>query len=111
MLLYRYIFLLVDQTGRIVRARSLRSAGRRGRGLSSYGPLVGSLFLRTLDRAQRIHRAMVCRGFTGVIHPERVLRFGFADAAFTIGFIGFFATLRTFNLSEKLGQLIQGGLL
>ena len=108
MFLYRYLFVLVDQMGRVVRARRLRSAGRRGRELGSYGPLIGTLFLRTLDRAQRIHRAMVCRGFSGVIHPERTLRFGIADLLFTLGFIGFFLALRTLHLPVWFGQLIQG---
>jgi len=65
MFLYRYIFVLVDEASRMVRARSLRSVGSVGLGIRSYGPLVGHLLLRTMDRAQRIHLAMCCRGFDG----------------------------------------------
>jgi cobalt/nickel transport system permease protein len=31
----------------------------------SYAYLVGILLVRSYDRAERIHKAMLCRGFTG----------------------------------------------
>jgi cobalt/nickel transport system permease protein len=72
--LYRYIFVLADEAWRMVRARSLRSFGGRGMELKVSSLMIGQLLLRTLDRAQRIHLAMRCRGFDGEIRTVRRLR-------------------------------------
>ena len=61
--LYRYLFLLTEEGGRAARARELRSCGKRGSGLASYASLIGHLLLRTWLRAERIHMAMLARGF------------------------------------------------
>ena len=55
---------------RMARARELRSVRRQRPGLKVYGSLIGHLLLRTLDRAQRIHLAMLSRGFDGEFRSE-----------------------------------------
>jgi len=66
--LFRYLDLLSNESLRVQRARRARTPGRtrRLRGRST-GGMVGRLLLRTLGRAERIHRAMVARGFDGEI--------------------------------------------
>ncbi len=63
---YRYLFVLGDELRRLRRAHAAR--GFRGRWLwqaASLGRLIGALFLRTYERAERVYVAMVSRGFTG----------------------------------------------
>jgi len=48
----------------------------------TYGYLVGMLLVRSLERAERIHQAMKCRGFTGRFHLLTVLRAGSRDILF-----------------------------
>ncbi len=74
----RYLFILADEAMRMVRARAARSPRLRGAGHPGFiwqgrmaGMMVGSLFLRSLDRSERVHAAMVSRGYDGGI---RVLR-------------------------------------
>jgi cobalt/nickel transport system permease protein len=43
--LYRYIFVLTEESDRASRARELRSCGKRGHGIRSFGSLVGHLLL------------------------------------------------------------------
>ncbi len=70
---YRYLFVVVDEAGRMLRARASRSAelpGRRaGRSLrwraGVAGHLAGTLFVRSVDRAERVHAAMLARGYDG----------------------------------------------
>lgn len=62
---YRYIFLLVEDTLRLIRAYTLRSGGRNGVRAAEWGSLAGQLFLRTYDRAVRLHNSMLIRGFDG----------------------------------------------
>jgi cobalt/nickel transport system permease protein len=109
-LLYRYLFVLAAQAQRMQRASELRAPGRRRLPIALFGSLVGHLLLRTLDRAQRIHVAMRCRGFEGQIPLLRPMRFGPADAAFLAAWIAFFAAVRFLHLPEIIGRLALGGL-
>lgn len=73
--LYRYMFVLTDETYRLLRAREARSAGLPGkkRGGSVWwrarttGSMAGQLFLRSYERSERIYQAMVSRGYAGHI--------------------------------------------
>lgn len=82
--LYRYIFVLIDEAMRVRRARDFRGAALApfGRRLAATGAVVGAIFLRTLDRSQRIHLAMCARGYTGQPHSLSRLALRPADAAF-----------------------------
>ncbi len=103
--LYRYLFVLTDEGLRMVRARSLRSFKGRGTGLKIYANMLGQLLLRTMDRAQRIHRSMLCRGFDGEIRLNREFSFTIHDLVFCLFWLSFFGLARSFNLSLLLGQL------
>jgi cobalt/nickel transport system permease protein len=66
-LTYRYVFLLVEEMGRLRIA--LRVRGYRNRAtLHSYrtiGHVAGTLLVRSYERAERVGQAMRCRGFDG----------------------------------------------
>lgn len=109
LLAYRYLFVLVSEGARMVRARSLRSCHRRGEGLAPYGSLVGHLLLRTVERAQRIHRAMLARGFSGELHSPTPLRFRTRDTLYLLGWSALFLLLRLVNLPQWLGRLATAG--
>jgi cobalt/nickel transport system permease protein len=64
----RYRHVLMDELERMSTARRARTFDRRGSlTWSLLTGLVGILFLRTFERAERVHGAMVARGWTGVI--------------------------------------------
>lgn len=108
MFLYRYIFVLTEEGGRASRARELRSCGRKGLGIRSYGSLVGHLLLRTWHRAERIHMAMMARGFDGGFHARRISHFGRIELSFLAGWSALFVMFRIFNLPQILGSIITG---
>jgi cobalt/nickel transport system permease protein len=75
-LMWRYLFMMVDQTGRLLRARASRSAEsaeypkrRKGGNLiwraRTTGGMAGNLFLRSLERSDRVYAAMLSRGYDG----------------------------------------------
>ena len=77
MLMYRYLFVLVEEAQRMMRARAARSAaiGKNSGGTlvwraKSAGGMAGSLFIRTLDRSERIYLAMLARGYDGSIRRQ-----------------------------------------
>lgn len=97
-LTYRYLFLLADDALRMLRARRARSGGGRGPGLAwqarAAGGMVGSLFLRALDRSQRVHAAMLARGFDGRARALEAHSVTQADRlALTLGFAGYGALI------------------
>jgi len=104
--LFRYLFVLTDEALRLVRARALRSFGGRGMGMRVYGHMVGQLLLRTMARAERIHLAMLCRGFEGEIRLLRPARIGRPEILFTIGWSAAFLVLRLCNVPQLLGRLL-----
>jgi len=70
--MYRYLDVLAGEAGRMNRARAARSAAPAGRGGGNLrwragvtGSMVGSLFLRSYERSERIYAAMQARGFDG----------------------------------------------
>jgi cobalt/nickel transport system permease protein len=70
--MWRYVFVIVEEAGRLLTARESRSARPAGRLGGSVlwrakvaGNIVGSLFLRSLNRSERVYVAMLSRGYTG----------------------------------------------
>jgi len=63
-LMHRYLFVLMDETERMRRARASR-AFTRGRGFRwrTLSTVVGQLFIRASERAERIYDAMCARGW------------------------------------------------
>ncbi len=104
--LYRYIFVLGDEGSRMARARELRTFNGRGRELKVFASVIGHLLLRTWERAQRIHMAMLCRGFHGEFHFRRPLKFGTSEAVFLLGWGAFFTLCRFINIPDFLGGVI-----
>ena len=63
-LMYRYVFVLVDEAERMHRARTSRTFGRgRAQAWRRAGELIGQLFVRSTERAERIYAAMCARGW------------------------------------------------
>ncbi|MGC1307588.1 MAG: cobalt ECF transporter T component CbiQ [Phormidesmis sp.] len=66
--MYRYIGVLIDEFTAMRQAATARnlgvSSGRRQR--SVVGNMFGALFIRTYERGERIHQAMLARGYTGL---------------------------------------------
>lgn len=106
--LNRYLFALTGQAERMSRARSLRSCGHKAMNFRIFTHIVGHLLLRTLDRAERVYRAMLCRGFDGHIRVVRLSKIGRGEITFTLGWLALFLVFRFVNISLILGQTVTG---
>ena len=106
--LYRYIFVLAEETMKIVRARDMRSFGKRGLGITAFTSIIGSLFLRTVERAERVYQAMLARGFTGRLYATRPSRFTGADAAFLAIIFPVLYLFRMHDVVGMVGRLSSG---
>jgi cobalt/nickel transport system permease protein len=103
--MYRYLFLAGDEALRMLRARSARSVP------SAYGPppsvawqgrvagnMVGSLFLRSIERSERVYDAMVARGYDGGIRSLIHFHFRRPDSAALVGSVAVVSILIAWSL-------------
>lgn len=102
--LYRYLSLLQEEAVRMVRAHDLRARGNRPKiRLSSAASMIGFLLLRSLDRATRIYRAMLVRGFDGEVRLMRPLRFAWSrDGMFASCWTLYFLAVRFVDVPGRL---------
>ena len=105
---YRYLFLLGANSQSVSRARALRSCGKP-LGLSTFGSMIGHLLLRTLDRAERIHQAMCCRGFRGTIPLGEQRALAGRDYLFLVGWCACLVTLRCLWTGAVSSGAVGGG--
>lgn len=82
---YRYMFVLTDEAMRMWRARQSRNFGGKWIWqVRTIGNMVGSLFIRSYERGERVYGAMVSRGYEGQAKVFGSLSFGQRDAFFGI---------------------------
>jgi cobalt/nickel transport system permease protein len=100
--MYRYLAVIGDEAGRMNRARASRSASAAtpsasGPGRAQVlvwrarvtGGMVGSLFIRSYERSERVYAAMLARGFDGSLRAAALARPpGWQLATFGLGLVG-----------------------
>ncbi len=80
---YRYLFVIAGEADRMrsaVLARGYRP--RTALHAGAMGRVAGSLFVRSHARGERVHQAMLARGWRGSMPRLVPLHFGGSDAAF-----------------------------
>jgi cobalt/nickel transport system permease protein len=108
-LMWRYLFVMVDEALRLMRARTARSgqstlAGGKPGGSVLWrarvtGGMAGNLFLRAFERSDHIYVAMLSRGYDGEVRLlplaplDRTTRFGLAAGLALLGLLLSFGIL------------------
>lgn len=95
MLMHRYSFLLRDEVRRLRCAYGLRAPRASKIALKDFCSMAGNLLLRTFDRAEAIHQAMLCRGFSGAL-PSRDASWGGQDFLYIFTSAGIFFIIRNY---------------
>jgi cobalt/nickel transport system permease protein len=83
---YRYIHVIFQEYDRLRNAMRARGFVPRTNTHTyrSYAYLMGMLLVRSYDRAERIHKAMICRGFRGKYHTLSQFSVTRGDVAYLI---------------------------
>jgi cobalt/nickel transport system permease protein len=87
LLTQRYVFLIAEEFGRLrtaLRVRGFRSGTTR-HAYRTIGHVAGTLLVRSHDRADRVHAAMLCRGFAGQFRTLNDDRTKGADVVLLLG--------------------------
>jgi len=101
-LMYRYAFVVVDEVGRMRTALAARAyRPRNPLQAAALGKLAAGLFLRAHARAERVHVAMLARGYDGTMPAPAPLSPGPADAIFVVALLAAAVPLR---VALGLGQ-------
>ncbi len=88
--MYRYLFVIADQAMRMQMARDGRNFGATRKNIfKTMGNMIGTLFIRSYERAERIYAAMLSRGYNGQELVARPLKFSASDACFALALLIF----------------------
>ncbi len=83
--MYRYLFVIVDEVRRMRAALAARGyAPRHALQVQAIGRVATALFLRTYERAERVHLAMLARGWNQAMPRLDVLSFRRTDTLFLV---------------------------
>ncbi len=106
-LMWRYLFVLVDEVLRLTRARAARSGHSertdvRPGGSWAWrarvtGGMAGNLFLRALERSDRIYMAMVSRGYDGEVRSTPLPALGTTHWTLLFAGLVFLVLLQLFS--------------
>ena len=101
MFTYRYIFVLIDEFSAMSRSLASRSfeKGTNLRTMTTLAKMVGMLFIRSFERADRVYNAMVSRGYSGRL--ETMAEFRMYKMDITKAFV-----LIALGISINLGCLV-----
>jgi len=81
--MYRYLFVIVEEVGRMRAAMTARGyRPRHALQAGALGRVASALFLRSYGRGERVYVAMLARGYRGHTPALDPLAFGRADALF-----------------------------
>lgn len=107
-LMWRYLFVLVDEALRMMRARAARSGENAGPGKKVGGSvawrarvtggMAGSLFLRGFERSDRIYVAMLSRGYDGEIRSLPLPSFTSRSRFMLVAGLAFLVLLLLFGI-------------
>jgi cobalt/nickel transport system permease protein len=96
----QYLEILLSEVTRMQRSAQLRGLnGSAGWLRYASAAMIGALYLRSLDRAERVYTAMVARGYTGQLPINSTLR---PKERFILLAVGIGATCLTLNSHLRL---------
>ncbi len=97
--MYRYIFVIIDEMMRMKQARDSRNfGGGKLWQLRTIGNMIGTLFIRSYERSERVYAAMISRGFDGQTRTLDNLNFRRSDIFFIITLVIILAAINIVNL-------------
>ncbi len=105
-MIYRYISVLVEEASTMLTSYRLRAGGAQWPEIKYFGAFIGQLLLRSVDRAERVYHAMLCRGYALGRTAGTRRRMTASDWAFIILAGGSAVIFRVIDISLVIGNAI-----
>ena len=102
---YRYISLLLSEAAAMSASYALRAPGEKGVRYKAWGSFLGSLLLRSMDRAQALYHSMQMRGFAGEFYYARKQTSAAADFIVFFAGLGLILLFRLVPVVTVIGRL------
>ena len=92
---YRYVFVIEQEYQRLIRAAKIRGFQPKTNlhTYRTYAYVIGMLLVRATLRAQRVHQAMLCRGFKGTFYTLQEYKAGVTGLIFAVLMTGIIIVL------------------
>jgi cobalt/nickel transport system permease protein len=103
---YRYVGTLIEEAGRMTTAYHLRAPEMQGLDMGHMGAFLGSLLLRSHQRAQRVYQAMRLRGYGGAWSQGQARPMNGGDWLYLALVAGGSLLLGLVNVPEFLGRAV-----
>ena len=105
LLIYRYISVLLAEAHRVTQAYLLRAPGQKGVAFRAWGPLLGQMLLRSMDRANDVYESMSLRGFRGEFYYQKKKNSGLPSLIYLLVWAAALILLRIFPVFGMIGGL------
>jgi len=106
LLTYRYIFVLMDEASRLLKAYALRAPEQKGVKIKVWGTMVGQLLIRTYNRAQTIYQSMILKGYNGRYNIAIGRGLRLTDTVYFVVWVAFIVAIRVINIPLLIASLI-----
>lgn len=107
LMLYRSIFVLMEEGSRMLAAWKLRNFSKRKMPFKVWTSLTGHLLLRSLDRSERVHQALLSRGFDGELKPAQESTFHKWDVLYIVFWVMVFIVMRFCSPAILAGKYME----
>lgn len=104
LLSYRYIIVLLKEGDRLVTAYRMRAPGQRGIHHKVWGPFLGQLLIRSMDRGQNVYESMLLRGYDRTPLFRAKSRWNKKSWCYLLVCVGAVAMLRLVPVSVLAGR-------
>ncbi len=104
LLICRYVSVLLQEADRMTQAYALRAPGQKGIARSAWGPMIGQLLLRSMDRAGTLYQSMCLRGYHVNIPPAPIRQMRPADYYYLAGFTALLIAMRLYPIPGLIGH-------
>lgn len=108
LLIYRYVTLFLQEINRMTQSYALRAPNQKGINHKAWGPLVGQLLLRAMDRATLVYESMCLRGFDKEFPYACRTGVSLKDAGYLVLWTAAVILLRNIRLFELVGSIFVG---
>lgn len=105
-LICRYMIVLLKEVERMMQAYRLRAPKQKGLHWRTWGPFVGQVLLRSIDRGEMVYDSMQLRGYNGELHGKRTDANQGISICYVLVWSLLLICLRVFPVFQAAGSLL-----
>lgn len=105
MLIYRYVILFLKEVQRIWIAYQMRAPNQKGVNFRVWGSMIGTLMIRSIDKANNVYESMELRGFNPENFFVKDVKFDINSIIYLILCLATIIIIRYIPIFELIGNI------